>query len=138
MLVLPFELLAELSSGDTWTRLSVRAALFFYALAGVLMSRLDRAGWAARTRPGRLARLAWSLGCLAYLLHVALAFHYFHGWSHTEAVRHVEEVSGFGPGLFVSYLFTLAWAADVAWWWLSPVSYAGRPTWIGLTWHGFF
>ena len=138
MFVVPPELLAALSSGDAWTRLAVRAALVFYALAGVLMSRLDRPGWAALTRPGRLARSAWSLGCLAYLLHVGLAFHHFHGWSHAEALRHVEEVSGFGPGLFVSYLFTLAWSADVAWWWLSPLSYALRPAGIGLAWHGFF
>jgi hypothetical protein len=134
----PAELLAVPPIGDALTRMAVHAALFLYAVAGVLMSRLDRPGWAALTRPGRFARLAWSLGCLAYLLHVALAFHHFHGWSHAEAMRHVEAVSGFGPGLFVSYLFTLAWSVDVAWWWLSPATYADRPTWIGLAWHGFF
>src|SRR4051812_24805508 len=98
MVVVPPELLAALSSGEVWTRLTVRAALLFYAVAGVLMSRLDRPGWAGLTGTGRLARMAWSLGCLAYLGHVGLAFHHFHGWSHAEAVRHVEEVSGFGPG----------------------------------------
>jgi hypothetical protein len=47
-------------------------------------------------------------------------------------------VSGFGPGIFVSYLFTLAWTADVAWWWLSPDGHACRPAWIDRVWHGFF
>ena len=33
----------------------------------------------------------------------AIAFHFAHRWSHANGIRHVEETSGFGPGLFVSY-----------------------------------
>jgi hypothetical protein len=46
-------------------------------------------------------------------------------------------ISGVGEGLYVSYLFTAVWLADVAWWWLWPESYAGRSAWIGRLTHGF-
>jgi hypothetical protein len=119
------------------TRDTVRLALICYALCVVFMPWLDEAGWRAVTVKGKLVRLAWLLGCLAYLAHVGLAFHFHHGWSHTHAMRHVAEQGGFGPGIFLSYLFTLAWAADSAWWWLAPISYARRPAWIGWTLHAF-
>jgi hypothetical protein len=52
-------------------------------------------------------------------------------------MRHVEERSGFGPGIFLSYLFTLAWTADAAWWWLNPDSYAHRAGWTGVALHSY-
>jgi hypothetical protein len=119
------------------TRDTIRLALVGYALCIVLMPWLDGAGWRGRTALGRLVRLCWTLACLAYLAHVALAFHFHHGWSHARALRHVAEQGGFGPGIFLSYLFTLAWAADVAWWSAAPAWYAGRPRWIGLALHAF-
>jgi hypothetical protein len=119
------------------TRDTIRLALVFYALCVVLMPWLDGAAWQCATALGRLVRLAWLLGCVTYLAHIALAFHFHHGWSHAQAQRHVAEQGGFGPGIFLSYLFTLAWAADVAWWWLLPASYAGRRSWIGVALHAF-
>jgi hypothetical protein len=123
--------------GPALTRGTVDVALVLYGIAAVLMLRLEGRGWRVETGIGRVARLCWSLACLVYLVHVALAFQYYHGWSHTEAVRHVEAESGFGPGIFVSYLFTLAWTADAAWWGLRPADYARRPGWIGWSLHGF-
>jgi hypothetical protein len=123
--------------GHDLTRGTVDLALLFYGAAAVLMLRLDAPGWRAQTRIGKVARRCWSLAWLVYLVHVALAFHFYHAWSHTEAVRHVERESGFGPGIFVSYLFTLAWTADAAWWALGPAGYAGRPAWIGWSLHAF-
>src|SRR5262245_4082510 len=128
-------LAAALVWGDQ-TRGTVRVALAFYALAAALMLTLDPAGWRARTPLGRVARAAWVLGLAAFLVHVGLAFHHHHGWSHAEAMRHVERVSGFGPGLFFSYLFTLLWSGDAAWWLLTPRSYAARPAWVGWALHG--
>lgn len=86
---------------------------------------------------GRGARWTWTVGWLVYLVHVGLAFHTFHHWSHAEAVAHVEQRSGFGPGIAFSHLFTLAWSADVAWWWFSPSSLATRPRWINQAFHAF-
>src|SRR5262249_59210931 len=85
----------------------------------------------------RGARLLWSGAWLLYCIHVAAAFHYAHHWSHAEAIRSVEEQSGFGEGIFVSYVFTLLWTADVIWWWLSPGSYVRRPRAVGIAIHGF-
>ena len=66
-----------------------------------------------------------------------MAFHYFHHWSHALAFERTRQVSGVGEGIYVSYLFTLLWVADVAWWWLQPDRYAARPAWIDRTLHGF-
>jgi hypothetical protein len=123
--------------GDALTRQTVRLALALWALALLLSLTLDDAGRSARTPAGRLARLTWSLGWLVYVVHVGLAFHFFHGWSHAAAVRHVEERSGFGPGIAFSHLFTLAWGLDAAWWWLRPDSHAGRPAWVGRALVGY-
>ena len=139
LLALPWAALlaAALAWGESPTHLSVRVALLFYAVAVGLLVSLDRAGWRAATTPGRLARAAWALGAAAFLVHVVLAFHHHHGWSHAEAVRHVERASGFGPGVFFSYLFTLLWSADAAWWLLAPRAYAARPAWVGRALHGY-
>jgi hypothetical protein len=125
------------SIADDPTRDSVRLALVLYAFCVGLMPWLDEAGWQARTGLGRLVRLAWALACLIFLAHVALAFHHHHGWSHARAMEHVAERGGFGPGIFLSYLFTLAWVVDAAWWWLLPIRYARRPGWVGASLHGF-
>jgi hypothetical protein len=52
-------------------------------------------------------------------------------------VAHVEAVSGFGPGLFVSYAFTLLWLADALWWWIDRPRYDARPVWLDWAVHGF-
>jgi hypothetical protein len=122
--------------GDDWTRNTVRVALAFYAAAAGLMLVLRPAEWDGSGR-GDLARCCWSLAWAAYVIHVGTAFHFYHHWSHADAVRHTEDVSAFGPGIYVSHLFTLLWTCDVAWWWLWPRAYATRPAWIGRTLHGF-
>ena len=50
----------------------------------------------------------------------------------------MESTAGFGPGIFVSYLFTLLWMADVAYWWLAPAGYETRAVWKEVALHGFF
>ena len=88
-------------------------------------------------------RRLWTLGCLAYLAHVAAAFHYAHGWSHGRAMEHTAnrtwEVVGwhFGGGIYANYLFTLLWVADAAAWWLWPNAYFRRPKWKAALLHGF-
>jgi hypothetical protein len=123
--------------GDRLTRGTVRLALSWYTIAAGVMLFLDRTGWAAETNPGRLARWCWTWAWGAYIVHLAMAFHYFHGWSHARAVEHVEQVSGFGPGIYFSHLFTLVWTADVAAWWLRPAWYAERSPWFDRLLHGF-
>lgn len=112
---------------DVVTRQTARVAVLFWGLAaGALLLR--RTGF---------ARWSWVLGCGAFLVHVATAFDRVHAWSHAAAVRHVEQVSGFGPGLFVSYAFTLVWVIDGAWWSLDRNGYGARPAWVDGAVHGF-
>jgi len=116
------------------------SAYFAFALwvgAVVLLLRAPATEWTGPTGAVRVARWCWGLGAVMFLIHVAVAFHYAHRWSHANGIRHVEETSGFGPGLFVSYFFTLLWAADAGWWVLKPTSYANRPKWLGTAIHGF-
>jgi hypothetical protein len=134
-LALP-DLTGSPTRGDDLTRGTVRLALACYAAAAVLMLRLRPEEWPAAGR-GRLARWCWTLGWLAYLVHLGMAFHHYHGWSHAHAVEHTRQVSGVGEGIYLSHLFTLAWTVDVAWWWLGPRRYAGRPRWVGYALHSF-
>jgi hypothetical protein len=79
------------------------------------------------------ARGLWTLGFVMALLHVALAFHLRHGWSHSaalaETARQTEELLGyrFGGGAYVNYAFLVVWAADVWWWWRRPAGFSARP-----------
>ncbi len=116
---------------------TVRLSLLYYAAALNLMLWLRPTDWHDQGPTMRLARCCWSLGWLTFLVHLAMAFHFFHGWSHADAVRHTREVSGVGAGIYVSHLFTLVWTADVALWWFRPGTYAARPLWVGTLLHGF-
>lgn len=129
-------LLGRSDPGDDLIRNTVRLSLAFYAAAAGLMLFLRPAEWAATGR-GILARWCWSLAWAAYLVHLAMAFHFYHHWSHDDAIRHTEDVSGFGPGIYVSHLYTLLWTLDVAWWWSNPHGYATRQVWIGRVLHSF-
>jgi hypothetical protein len=71
-----------------------------------------------------------------FAVHAAAAFHLGHGWSHEAAVRHVE-ASGVGVGIWVNYLFALAWGIDAAWLAGWPGVYGRRPRWVGWALHGF-
>lgn len=115
------------SADDFLTRQTARVAVLFWAVA-------EAALLLGRAQP---ARAAWVVGAATFLVHVATAFDRVHGWSHAAAFRHVQEVSGFGPGIFVSYMFSLVWVADAGWWCAAPRSYDRRAT--GLDWaiHGF-
>ena len=78
------------------------------------------------------ARGLWTLGFAMAVLHVALAFHLRHRWSHSaalaETARQTEELLGyrFGGGVYVNYAFLIVWAADVCWWWWRPASFSKR------------
>ena len=135
VLMLP-ALTASTTPGEDLTRHTVRLALLYYGGAAVLMLLLSRGEWAAEGQ-GRLARCCWSLAWLAYVVHLGMAFHHYHHWSHAAAVRHVHERSGIGAGIYVSHAFTLLWTLDVAFWWLRPRRYAVRSPWIDWLLHGF-
>src|SRR5262249_55053029 len=105
--------------------------------AAALMLLLRPDEWAAGQGRGRLARWAWTWAWAVYVVHVGLAFHFVHGWSHTHAFEDTRARSGVGEGIYVSYLFTLLWTLGVAWWWLRPRGYAFRALWFDRLLHGF-
>src|SRR5262249_45029697 len=123
--------------GESLTRNTIRLALAWYFAALFLMMRLDRDGWRTETAAGRVARWCWTWGIVCFLVHVGMAFQYYHHWSHADAFERTRRISGLGEGIYFSYLFGLLWAADAAWWWIAPVRYAVRSRWVDASLHGF-
>jgi hypothetical protein len=123
--------------GELLTRNTIRLALAWYFTALLLMMRLDRTDWPAATTAGRVARWCWTWGIACFLIHVGMAFHYYHHWSHADAFERTRQISGLGEGIYFSYLFALIWTADAAYWWLAPSRYAERSAWIDRLLHGF-
>jgi hypothetical protein len=152
MTVLILFLMLALCDGEQATRYTVRLSLFWYAVAYIaLLARSnDRSrrisddfaseysylpgtncrslvvSLSRKYRSLRMIRCFWTLGLICYLVHVAVAFHYFHQWSHSVAVEYTQRASSFGSGIYASYLFSLVWLADVLLAWISPRKYANR------------
>jgi hypothetical protein len=79
----------------------------------------------------------WALGCVLCLLHLALAFHLGHGWSHEAAWEHTRQAGGFGDGIYANYAFAVAWVVDAIWLCVAYDSYFARSRWLHWTIHGF-
>jgi len=75
----------------------------------------------------------WTSGAIVMAVHVLLAFHVHHQWSHDEAVvataAQTREVLGveWGGGLWFNHVLVLVWLADSAWRALDLKSYENRP-----------
>jgi hypothetical protein len=123
--------------GDALIRNTVRLSLVWYLAAVCQMLWLGPADWRAESQRGAIARWCWTWGLVCFWVHLAMAFHFFHGWSHQHAFERTRDVAGVGEGIFVSYLFTVVWTLDVTWWWAWPQRYAGRSVWIDRTLHAF-
>lgn len=131
--------------GELITRWMIRLALLLCAAAwGLRLGSAQRDSTAvANDRSVRLSRVLWTLGFLFYLVHVAAAFHFYHAWSHAAAWQHTaertHEVLGidWGGGVWFNYVFTLAWALDVAWQWKKPIQQV-RPRWVTISWYTWF
>jgi hypothetical protein len=116
--------------------------------SGVLVTFLWSAGWPLTLsvrrlrldesdRRGANLRLVYTVGGLFCLFHIAVAFHVGHEWSHQKAFEHTGRSSGFGPGIFVNYLFVVVWLADVVWAWVAFDHYLNRPRWVCWAVFGF-
>lgn len=117
----------DVTSGEI--RLTAQLPVFFWCI-----------GWpiALARAPDYVGlRVTWALGALLLAVHVAVAFHLGHGWSHSHAWEHTREVGGYGDGIFVNYAFVMVWAADAAWACVAFGSYTTRPRWLHWGAHGF-
>jgi hypothetical protein len=97
-----------------------------------------RVGPCQRTVPAWVSRWVWTCACTVFLFHVAVAFHFAHGWSHQAAyaatARQTKDATGvdWGGGLYANYAFAIVWLVDVAWWWIAPKTFLVRNR--ALTW----
>jgi hypothetical protein len=98
---------------------------FVLLLLTVLLAGSPAASGELRRRDG-MARWTWTWGCLLLWIHVGLAFHFVHDWSHVAAYRataeQTEAVVGWywGGGVYVNYFTLLLWTGDVVVWWRAP------------------
>lgn len=109
--------------------------LWFLGVRVALPRAPDDLGW--RELSARMLRLAYTAGLAMCALHIAVAFHVGHAWSHRAAFDHVEAVGGYGWGLYVNYLFAAVWLFDAGWCWVSLDGYRSRPRWVNRLIHGF-
>jgi hypothetical protein len=103
----PLALITELEDPDPPVRTSAQLALVLWCFGA--------AGYLG----------AWRAGAVACAVHVAVAFHIKHEWSHAAAWEHTRATGGFGDGIFVNYALVAVWLADAVWparsgwrWWL--------------------
>ncbi len=95
-------------------------------------------------KPAGVTPKLWLAGAALAWLHVALAFHLRHGWSHgsafAETARQTEEFFGYrvGAGVFVNYAFLAVWGIDALWWALRPASFEERPPAVDASIRAFF
>lgn len=77
----------------------------------------------------------WTVACLLLAAHMAAAFHFLHGWSHSAAWRHTATRTGeeigfyWGGGIYANYLALALWATDVVmrWWKIAADKIPIRP-----------
>lgn len=85
----------------------------------------------------------WFVGAIFALIHMILAFQFYHHWSHTAAVvetaTQTEELIGwaFGGGIYFNYLFVMLWLIDGIWWLVNPATYLRRPRYWSFVVDGF-
>jgi hypothetical protein len=112
-----------------------RAPLLYWCLGPLLFLRSTGEGQHRFIRV--CLQIGWAYAWVLCLLHVAIAFHLGHGWSHEAAWRHTRDVGGYGDGIFVNYAFVFVWLVDVIWLCVAFDSYFARPRWLHWTVHGF-
>jgi hypothetical protein len=128
-----------MTTGELLTQLTIWAALLGYVIGATGIILLRR-----RPEIATRVRWIWTIACLFFLCHVIAAFTYYHHWRHSlayaETARQTAELVGWslGEGVYVSYFFTIAWVADVAWWWISAERYRRRSKRLSIALQGFF
>jgi hypothetical protein len=118
----------------TWT---IRGSLLAYA---VVVLALSSPHWRAHRT---VLRWIWTAGFLMLVVHIACAFHFYHGWSHSQAVEQTAAETqsllgwSFGGGVYFNYAMVLVWLVDVASWWIAPATYERRHWAISAVIHGY-
>lgn len=117
-----------------------------YSTIWVAMALFVAGEWGKRTAspPATLWWRAWAAGALLSAIHIPIAFAVAYDWSHGAAVaetaRRTAGVYGleWGGGVYINYLFVVAWFGEVAWWRVSPATYFARARSINLVLRAFY
>lgn len=125
-----------MNRSELLTRASVWLAVSGYAIGvGLILLARGRREWLLT------ARLVWTIGCVAMIVHIGFAFHFYHGWSHTaayvETARQTSDVVGidWGGGVWINYAFVALWAFDAgSWWWNGIEAHRCRYWLLSATW----
>lgn len=131
--------------GQFLTIWSVRLSLvffFLFVIARITASRSDL------VEPEKrhlfvLLRWLWTFGTTLYVIHVCLAFHFSHNWSHDAAVKHTAQITEkftgwyFGGGIWLNHLFTLICVVETAWMWIAANKYWSRGVAISCLIYGY-
>src|SRR3954447_18841787 len=129
---------SKLSSPVDATRILTCGAtvIAIFTTAYLSLTGWALANWGRQQQLWRWARWAWSLGCLAILGHLLLAFHLLHHWdqgiAYDAVARQTYEQVGvdWGGGLYINYAFCSLWILDAGYWWLAPARYQKRSPWL--------
>lgn len=79
---------------------------------------IGRRSVSRHSQRNRIVAAIWLLGCVAMWVHVAVAFHLAHAWSHAAAFEHTaqrtRELLGtaYGAGVWFNYGFLAIWTVD--------------------------
>jgi hypothetical protein len=128
---------------------ALQVALYASVWAAIVLYAAGEAGKAAALRaaanaPLRWPWLVWTTGAVLLLLHILLALHVRHAWSHASVVASVREQTrsiygvNWGGGVWVNYLFLAQWLGEAVWWRLAPRAYFTRPRLLVALSRGFF
>jgi hypothetical protein len=89
----------------------------------------DGAAW-------RRARMFFTLGAAALLIHAILAFDGFLNWSHEMGYVTMEMRTGeflpvkTGGAIYATYLFLAVWLVETVWSWVKFAAWQRRPRWL--------
>lgn len=98
-------------------------------------------------QPRDIARwplLIWTVACTSQIVHVLLAFHFVHHWSHADAIRVTAERTAaivgwaYGGGVYWNHGFLLIWLMDVIYRWRMHAARQPRTIVCERTVHGVF
>lgn len=120
--------------------LFLRATIWLSVFAWAATEVLRQAG------PHRqhLARTIWTVGAILLTVHTAIAFQFWHDWSHAAAYASTAQQSAAltgvaaGWGLYLNYALVLVWLADAAWWWRDARAYGTRSPRLDWALFAFF
>ncbi len=94
--------------------------------------------------PSAVEAALWACGASVFLGHVAAAFEFLHGWSHTAACAHTARRTAaltgldWGGGIFLNYALTVWWPADAIAVCVAAHRCRPRPRWYSRTTDLFF